>query len=165
MRLEEVLENLKNEFGDAILESEFAFEDLSILITNESYFELVKFLKTQSSFDQLADTTAVHYPDKDKPFQNVVHLFSNLHNLRVRIKVDLAKDESIDSLVSLYPAANWPERETWDFLGVVYRYHPNLTRIMNVDNFDGHPLRKEYPIKGKRDPLYHQMMELGKRGH
>jgi NADH-quinone oxidoreductase subunit C len=88
MRLEEVLENLKNEFGDAVLESEFAFEDLSILITNESYFELVKFLKTQNSFDQLADTTAVHYPDKDKPFQNVVHLFSNLHNLRIRIKGD-----------------------------------------------------------------------------
>jgi NADH-quinone oxidoreductase subunit C len=125
--------------------------DDTILIRRESIFTVLKLLKEEFGFDMLADLTAVDYLGQEPRFEVVYHLNSLQKNIRIRIKTPVSEDEEVDSVVSLWPIANWLEREVWDMFGIKFKNHPDLRRILMYEEFEGHPLRKDYPIN-KRQP-------------
>ena len=107
----------------------------------------------ETRFDLLMDLCGVDFPDREERFEAVYHFYSSVHHHRVRLKVPLASsDLVVDSLTGLWQSANWFEREAWDLFGVQFRGHPNLKRLLLYEEFQGHPLRKDYPIR-KRQPL------------
>ena len=99
-------------------------------------------------FDFLTDLCGVHFPDRPFPFQVVYHLYSFPRHARLRVKALLREGESIASVVPVWPGADWQEREAFDLLGIRFEGHPDLRRIMMPDGFDGHPLRKDFPLEG-----------------
>lgn len=121
------------------------FETSSEQITN-----VLTFLKTDPAlqFNYLTDITAVHYPDKEKQFSVVYHLHSFVNNIRIRVKVSLPEDNlHIPSATNLWNGANWMERETYDYFGIEFDGHPDLRRILNVDDMTVFPMRKEFPLE------------------
>jgi len=151
------LRKLKESFGTSILESHSHLGDDTVLIQPEALIPLATFLKQDPDLDYnfLMDLTAVDYLKMKKKyrFEVVYHFFSLSKKQRLRVKVPAeALNPEVDSLVSLWPGANWFEREVWDMFGIKFRGHPNLRRILMYEQFEGHPLRKDYPIR-KRQPL------------
>lgn len=129
--------------------------DATALVDRARLVELLRFLRDEEelAFDMLMDVTAVDYLGEEPRFEVVYHLFSTSHLHRVRIKARVpAEPAVVDSVLSLWPAANWMEREVWDLYGIRFRGHPDLRRILLYEEFQGHPLRKDYP-KEKRQPL------------
>lgn len=120
-------------------------------VAADALFDLVKKLyeDEQFAYQYLTDITAVHYPERsDKEFCVVYHLHALTHNHRLRLKVDVSlSNPRVPSIVSIFSGANWMERETFDFFGINFEGHPNLTRILNADEMDYHPMRKEYPME------------------
>ena len=150
-------EQLKTRFPDAVLETHAQHGDETALVRRESLLEIARFVKTDADFDMnvLMDLTAVDGQDLQwKPrFQMVYHFFSLAKNQRLRIKVPVEeKDALVPSLAGLWPVADWFEREVWDMFGIRFSGHPNLKRILMYEEFQGHPLRKDYPYN-KRQPL------------
>ena len=149
---------LQAEFGDAIVETHAHRGDHTVVVQPGKYLDLIRFLHDdpECSFDFLVDITAVdRLRMKLRPrFEVVLHFYSSRSNGRFRVKVRPSDDASpeIDSITEIYPAANWPEREVWDMFGVRFKGHPNLRRILLYEEFEGHPLRKDYPVN-KRQPL------------
>ncbi len=103
---------------------------------------------TQTQYKVLIDITAVDYPSKSKRFEVVYNLLSIQHNSRIRIKTFVDEITPVDSLVQIYNSANWWERETWDMFGIFFSNHPDLRRILTDYGFEGHPLRKDFPLSG-----------------
>ena len=101
----------------------------------------------RAGFVFLTDVTAVHWPSREKPFDVCWLVYSFARNKRLRIKAHLGADESAPSAVSIWPAANWLERECYDMFGIPFDGHPDLRRILMPDDYDGWPLRKEHPLK------------------
>jgi NADH-quinone oxidoreductase subunit C len=99
-------------------------------------------------FHQLVDITAVDYPQDEQRFEVVYHLLSHVHNRRIRIKVRTSEGTPMPSVFSVFPCANWYEREVWDLFGIPFAEHPDLRRILTDYNFSGHPLRKDFPLSG-----------------
>jgi len=99
-------------------------------------------------FTTLIDITGVDYPDRGKRFDVVYHLLSMTKNARLRVKTEIGEGEAIESVVSVYPAANWFEREAFDMYGILFANHPDLRRILTDYGFSGHPLRKDFPLTG-----------------
>ena len=99
-------------------------------------------------FDFLTDLCGVHFPDRPFPFQVVYHLYSFARHARLRIRALLGESEPIASVVSVWPGADWQEREAFDLLGIRFEGHPDLRRILMPDGFDGYPLRKDFPVEG-----------------
>jgi NADH dehydrogenase (ubiquinone) Fe-S protein 3 len=108
------------------------------------------FLKnhTNTQFKMLIDITAVDYPSRQSRFEVVYHLLSLQYNTRLRVKVPVSENMAIDSVTFLFPTANWFERETWDMFGVCFLNHPDLRRLLTDYGFEGHPLRKDFPLSG-----------------
>lgn len=146
-----LLERLKGEFGDAIRSADIPYNMLTIVIDPHRILDMLKWLHEDSilRFKFLTDICGSHYPDiKDGELCVVYHVQSMENNLRLRIKAFIpVANPSIPSVTPLYSSANWMERETYDFYGVNFTGHPNLKRIMNVDEMDYFPLRKEYPLE------------------
>ena len=145
-----VLETLKAEFADKIYDITEPKGLLSLHIGREDVLALLGFIKEHKElqFIYLTDITAVHYPGRDKEFQVVYHVHSLIHNIRLRVKVNLTKDDlHIPSATGLWNGANWMERETYDFYGIDFQGHPDLRRILNVDDMEVFPMRKEYPLE------------------
>lgn len=124
--------------------------ETTFTIFPENVLEFFTFLKnhTNTQFKMLIDVTAVDYPSRDKRFEVVYHLLSLQYNIRFRIKVPVSENKPIVSITSLYAAANWFERETWDMFGICFLDHPDLRRILTDYGFEGHPLRKNFPLSG-----------------
>jgi NADH-quinone oxidoreductase subunit C len=141
---------LKQAFESDVNGVEEPFGLLSITTSKEKILEVLAFLKTNKDlqFIYLTDITAVHYPEQALSIAVVYHVHSLVHNVRIRIKVflDGTKPE-IPSATSLWNGANWMERETYDFFGVIFQGHPDLRRILNVDEMEVFPMRKEYPLE------------------
>jgi len=113
----------------------------------------MRFLRDEVDFDMLVDLTAVDYLGCEPRFEVVYHLYATGPNQRLRIKAGVAEEApEIASLVPLYASANWMEREVFDLYGIRFHGHPDLRRILLYDEFEGHPLRKDYP-KERRQPL------------
>jgi NADH-quinone oxidoreductase subunit C len=142
----ELSRRYREHFGAAILD---ALEDRkqSILILDAvQLLEIARYSRDEEKFDLIEDYTAVDWPRRQKRFDLVAQLYSFTHNYRLRLKIPLGADEQPDSLVPIWPAANWLEREIFDLFGVAFRGHPNLKRILLPDEWQGHPLRKDYDI-------------------
>ena len=139
----------------AVLTSHAFRDDATAIVPREKLLAVCRFLRDDATlrFDMLVDVTAVDYLGRVPRFEVVYHLYSVPLNHRIRIKVALEeRDPSLPSLVPLWAGANWLERETWDLYGIVFTGHPDLRRIYLYEEFQGHPLRKDYP-KEKRQPL------------
>jgi NADH-quinone oxidoreductase subunit C len=106
------------------------------------------------SYNQLIDLTAIDYPSREKRFDIVYILLSMTYNKRLVIKTSLKEDENIDSITSIYKSADWYERECYDLFGIKFLNHPDLRRIMTDYNFEGHPLRKDFPLTGHTEVRY-----------
>jgi NADH-quinone oxidoreductase subunit C len=149
------LELLKENFPEDVLEAGTPQGDATAVIQPRALLGVMEFLKEDGRlrFDLLADITAVDYLGRKPRFDVVYHLVSLTDSQRLRIKVRVDGDDPvIDSLTSLWGNADWLEREVWDMFGVRFNGHPNLKRILLYEEFQGHPLRKDYPIH-RRQPL------------
>jgi len=126
----------------------------TVIISKSALVPLAGFLKEEPTlqYDFLMDLTAVDYFKRKPRFEVVYHFLSLQHLFRIRVKVPLSEpDTELDSLVSIWPSANWYEREVYDMFGIRFAGHPDLKRILMYPEFEGHPLRKDYPID-KRQP-------------
>jgi NADH-quinone oxidoreductase subunit C len=153
MGQEKIVEELKNKFPEKVKDISVQFGDDIVTIEKESLLDVAKFLKEKPyDFAMLLDLTCVDYPGRKDRFEMVYHFFSLSNNLRLRVKTRLPdKDPSIDSLTSVWKNANWLEREAYDMFGVRFEGHPYLRRLFMYDGFEGHPLRKDYPLR-RRQP-------------
>lgn len=144
-----VIERIGEKFGAKVHSPEEPFGILTFRTDKDSVISLLQFLRDDEElqFIFLTDICAVHFPDRTEKFEVVYHIHSLLHNLRVRIKVALSGEPKIPTAVNVFKGANWMERETYDFYGVVFEGHPNLKRILNVDEMTIFPMRKEYPLE------------------
>lgn len=146
-----VLEELKRKFEIDIVAFEEPYGMLTLTIKPDAILEVLSFLKNHATIKAnfLTDICGSHYPDlKEQELQVIYHLQSMINNYRLRIKCFVPVDNpAISSITSLYESANWMERETFDFYGINFIGHPNLKRILNVDEMDYFPLRKEYPVE------------------
>ena len=148
---EEVAQIVINQFGESVTDFDDPFNLLTCSTSRDQIIPLVAYLKAHPTLKIgfLTDITAIHYPDSSgKEFCVVYHLHSLPNNFRIRIKVYLAKDDlHIPTMISLYASANWMERETFDLFGILFDGHPDLRRILNMEEMDYHPMRKEYPLE------------------
>ena len=143
-----LVKKLKAKFGEAIGEASEFIRQLSVHVDSQRIVEVCNFLKSdaETSFNYLSDLTCVHYPERrDAPFEIVYNLFSIESNERVRLKV--RTKESVDSVTGVWPAANWLEREVFDLFGVRFNNHPDLRRLLLPPDWEGHPLRKDFPLE------------------
>jgi NADH-quinone oxidoreductase subunit C len=146
---------LAESFPDDIREAAVSCGDALALAAPPALRRIMEFLKNDSRmlFNVLLDVTAVDYLGREPRFEVVYHLLSLPHNQRLRIKVRVSGEKPVlDSLTGLWESANWLEREVWDMFGIEFTGHPNLKRILLYPEFQGHPLRKDYPVR-KRQPL------------
>jgi NADH-quinone oxidoreductase subunit C len=140
----------------AILSASTAYGELTLEIDPARFTETMRYLRDDPAclFVSFIDLTAVDYPTRAQRFEVVTHLLSPRHNRRIRIKVATDEDTPVPSLCELYPAANWFEREAYDLFGVLFSGHPDLRRILTDYGFDGHPLRKDFPMTGYVEVRY-----------
>ena len=141
--------NLKEQFGEAVVEAVEFIGQLSVRIEASRIVEVCDFLKRhpKSPFNYLSDLTCVHLPDREEaPFEVVYNLYSIPANERVRLNVAVNGD-GVASVTSVWPAANWLEREVYDLFGVVFKGHPDLRRILLPPDWEGHPLRKDVSLE------------------
>ncbi|MBI1884472.1 MAG: NADH-quinone oxidoreductase subunit C [Chlamydiae bacterium] len=152
----DILNQLKSKFSEYVIETHSQCGDATLVIKKEGVIPLFSYLKTspELDFNFLMDLTAVDYLGREgSRFEVVYHLYSLSKNHCLRVKVDVGEeDSSLDSVSSLWPAANWYEREVWDMFGIKFKGHPDLKRILMYEEFQGHPLRKDYPVN-RRQPL------------
>ncbi|KAK6399834.1 putative NADH-ubiquinone oxidoreductase 30.4 kDa subunit, mitochondrial, partial [Oleoguttula sp. CCFEE 5521] len=131
-------------------------DELTIYISPSGVIPTMSFLKyhTAAEFTQISDITAVDYPTRDQRFEVVYNLLSVRHNARIRVKTYADEATPVPSVCDLYDGANWYEREVYDLFGVFFVGHPDLRRIMTDYGFDGHPLRKDFPLTGYTEIRY-----------
>lgn len=118
-------------------------------ISMSRIIDVCNYLKNDEKFNFLSDLCGVHYPDKDKKFEVVYHIFSIENKQRLRLKVAVGTGEKVPSVTGVWATADWHERECFDLLGIEFSGHPNLKRILLPDDWEGHPLRKDYPLSGR----------------
>jgi len=150
-----VLDKVLRKFPDDIIDSHNYLGNETVVIKKEALLKVCSFIKDnrQLQMNMLTDLSCVDYPHEPERFMMVYHFYSIDNKYRIRVKAPVSEEEPyIDSLTSLWKNANWPEREVYDMFGVKFNDHPNLTRLLMYDNFEGHPLRKDYAIT-KRQPL------------
>jgi NADH-quinone oxidoreductase subunit C len=148
-----LLDELQKGFPGVIREAVTFRKMPSITVAKEFLLSICHFLKGEEggAYTLLTDQTAVDYPKREKRFEIIYHLYSFKRNDRLRLKVIIAEGETVPSVASIWPAANWLEREVYDMFGVVYEGHPNLKRILLPDGWTGHPLRKDHDILRQDD--------------
>lgn len=145
-----VLDKLTQQFPDNILEVSQPFGLLTFETSKESIIPILTFLKNdvELKFIYLTDITGIHYPGTEFPIGVIYHVHSLVNNVRVRIKVFLEEiNPVIPTATVLWEGANWMERETYDFFGITFEGHPNLCRILNMDDMTVFPMRKEFPLE------------------
>jgi NADH-quinone oxidoreductase subunit C len=143
-----LVKKLKSQFGEAVGDASEFIGQLSITVDGARIVEICDFLRLDQDtpFNYLSDVTCVHYPDRwDAPFEIVYNLFSISTNERVRLKVRTS--DTVDSVTGVWPAANWLEREVFDLFGIRFAGHPDLRRLLLPPDWEGHPLRKDYPLE------------------
>lgn len=132
------------------------FDNLKVNIESDDLFKVVKTLKDNDKlkFSQLIDLTAVDYPDNPLRF-NLIYVFLSIEfNTRLIVNTFIPEDMSVDSITSLFPCANWYEREVWDLFGISFKNHPDLRRLLTDYGFSGYPLRKDFPLSGNIEVRY-----------
>ena len=132
--------------------------ELKLLIDNEDLHNVILFIKNDSriKFRQLIDITAVDYPENENRFKLIYFFLSHENNLRLNIEFYIKENDLVSSITSIFPSANWMEREVFDMYGISFNDHPDLRRILTDYNFTGHPLRKDFPLTGHNEVRYNE---------
>jgi NADH-quinone oxidoreductase subunit C len=140
----------------AVLRTEVGYGELMVTTTARALVKLLTFLRDDQNcqFKQLMDVTAVDHPDREARFDIVYNMLSLKHNQRVRVKLAADASTLVPSVTAVFSSANWFEREVWDLFGVFFSDHPDLRRIMTDYGFEGHPLRKDFPLTGYVEVRY-----------
>lgn len=148
--LNELSTYLRETRPNLIADAETAFGELTLTVEPSSIIEVLTLLRDdpRCGFISFIDICGVDYPAREKRFDVVYHLLSPRLNARVRVKMMAAEDEAVPSVCGVYPGADWFEREAWDMYGIIFDGHPDLRRILTDYGFEGHPLRKDFPLTG-----------------
>ncbi len=148
--LKQLAEHVTASVPGAVRDHSIAFDELSLTLNVSKLIETVTFLRDDDGcrFICFIDLTAVDYPERERRFDVVTHLLSPKYIRRIRIKIQADERTPVPSLVDVFPAANWFEREVWDLFGVYFAGHPDLRRLVTDYGFEGHPLRKDFPMTG-----------------
>lgn len=141
-------ETIKSGLGAAVTSATIANGELSIEIEPSQTLPVMTYLRDDGEFRVLIDICGNDWPQRAKRFDVVYHLLSLTRNQRIRVKAQLGENEAIASIINLYPAANWFEREAYDMYGIAFSDHPDLRRILTDYGFSGFPLRKDFPLTG-----------------
>ena len=146
---------------DAVASSAVAFGELTLTVNLGNLEKLAEFLHNDAScrFSTLVDITAIDHPERSHRFDMVYHFLSMYRNHRIRVKVAVREDDMVPSLIEVYPAANWFEREVFDMFGILFSGHPDLRRILTDYGFRGHPLRKDFPTTGYTEVRYDEALK------
>ena len=149
--LQDAYSALENAFKDSVLESKFE-KELSVKVKMEDLLLIVRFLKSEKGFNALNDIIGLdnlsNMAEGQKRFSIIYQLYKYPDYQRIRLVIDVNEGESVDSITSVYNAANWAEREIFDMFGINFIDHPNMRRIYMPDTFTGFPLRKDFPLEG-----------------
>ncbi len=154
--LSDLEKKINSELTTKIKHSSISHEQLYLNIDNEDLLDVILFLKINNNtkFKQLIDITTVDYPENSKRFKMIYLLLSHQFNQRVVISCLINENEVVSSLTKIFPSANWMEREVFDMYGVKFKDHPDLRRILTDYNFEGFPLRKDFPLTGHTEVRY-----------
>jgi len=144
--------------GEAVASWEVALGELMVVTSRDKLPVLLKLLRDDSNslFKVLVDVTAADYPEREERFEIVYNLLSLSHNQRIRVKVSADESTPVPSVVPLFNAAGWFEREVWDMFGVFFTEHPDLRRMLTDYGFEGHPQRKDFPLTGYVEVRYNE---------
>lgn len=148
--LKDLAAYLDEKLGARVEESVLAYGELTITVAPNDIVEVLDFLRrdVQCQFVSIIDISGVDYPSRDRRFDVVYHLLSPRQNNRIRVKVLTDENTPIPSVAGVFPGADWYERETYDLYGVLFSGHPDLRRLLTDYGFEGHPLRKDFPLTG-----------------
>lgn len=148
MTTSQIVESLNTRFGSSILSVDNSSDMPVIEVDRKAIHPVIESLRDDHGFEFLTDLCGVHYPDRVLNLGVVYHMHNFRSNERIRLKAFVSVQEpEIDTMTDLFPSANWMERETFDFYGILFTGHPNLIRILNVEYLDYFPMRKEYPLE------------------
>jgi NADH-quinone oxidoreductase subunit C len=149
----DLIETIKEKFGDAIVESHCFRGDDTVVVERDSLKNLCLFLRDDPllDFDYLLDVCGADYVSREPRFDVVYHISSVQKKHRIRVKTRVSEGEKVDSVTAIWGTADWAERETYDMFGIEFDGHPDLKRIYMEDDWKGYPLRKDYPERGYRD--------------
>jgi NADH-quinone oxidoreductase subunit C len=147
--------------GPDLIHSEKAYGELNLEVYGGAIVRVLTILRDHPDclFKQLIDLCGVDYPDRVPRFQVVYHLLSVHHNIRIRVKILTDAEMPIPTVTPIYNSANWYEREVWDLFGIPFGEHPDLRRILTDYNFEGHPMRKDFPLTGYVEVRYDDEMK------
>ncbi|PVE23252.1 NADH-quinone oxidoreductase subunit C [Microvirga sp. KLBC 81] len=154
--LQALSDHIASSLGEAIEDRAIAYGELTIVARREDIVRVVTFLRDdpQCRFVCFIDICGADYPARERRFDVVYHLLSPYQNRRIRVKVETDEVTPVPSLVEVFPAANWFEREAYDLYGILFSGHPDLRRILTDYGFEGHPLRKDFPMTGYVEVRY-----------
>jgi NADH-quinone oxidoreductase subunit C len=144
----ELIKKVREKFPLELIDSRVFRDEVTLHIKKDAILEIMRYLHEEHDFDFLTDLCGVDFFPGRPRFEVAYHLYSIKRNDRVRVKVSLDEGEKISTVESIWGAANWYEREAFDMLGIVFENHSNLKRILLWDEFQGHPLRKDFPTEG-----------------
>jgi len=154
------VEGLKNRFGDQVLDASDGIDMPTVTLAREVIVEACHYLKQKQGFEQMMDLCGLdmsEHPDHDKDaprFMVVYHLLSVAKNKRIRLKVPVNERDLVGSVTEVWPTANWFEREAFDMYGILFVNHPDLRRLLTDYGFEGHPLRKDFPLTGRVEMFF-----------
>lgn len=152
---------VKEARGSLVVSADIAYGELTLNTTPDNVIALLTFLRddVQCGFVNIIDICGVDWPQREKRFDVVYHLLSPRQNLRVRVKLQVEEDEGVPSATSVYMGAEWFEREAWDMYGIPFEGHADLRRILTDYGFEGHPLRKDFPVTGFVEVRYDDVLK------
>ena len=156
LKLKEIETLINSELTSKIKKTLLFFGELLIETSEEELIDVIIFLKSNDKlkFRQLIDIAGVDYPDDEKRFKLIYLLLSHEKNIRIKVSINFEVEKKIPTITKIYPSANWMEREVFDMYGIEFKDHPDLRRILTDYNFEGHPLRKDFPLTGFTEVRY-----------
>ena len=148
--LQALSDHIASSLGEAIEDQAIAFDELTMVARREDIVRVATFLRDdpQCRFVCFIDICGADYPAREKRFDVVYHLLSPRHNRRIRVKVETDEVTAVPSVIGVFPGADWFEREAYDLYGILFSGHPDLRRLLTDYGFQGHPLRKDFPLTG-----------------
>jgi len=151
-----MLDHLRQLLGSALIDGRVTKNQIVIKVPVATVAETLASLRDDNyaAFNQLSDLTAVDYPERPDRFEMVYQLLSMKNNMRMRVLAAVGEGQAVPSMTSVYSAANWAEREAWDMFGIFFAGHPDLRRLLTDYGFEGHPLRKDFPLTGHVEVRY-----------
>ena len=159
--LQELGTHIEMKRPDCVLSWSVANDELTVVVAPSAIVDFVDFLKSDGAcqFSTLIDVTAVDYPTRAKRFDVIYHFLSMYQNHRIRLRTQIAEDEMVPSIIDVFPASNWFEREIFDMFGILFTGHPDLRRILTDYGFRGYPLRKDFPTTGYTEVRYDEVQK------